>query len=177
MQKLIQFALISTSLAFAGAASAAPMAFAKADMAAKSGSKVGGLLVFTSGPAGLSIKGRLENLSPGEHGIHIHEKGDCSAADASSAGGHYNPVGMHHGSPTGADHHTGDFGNVVADPKGVAEVDIGIPTPTSKKFTGWNGIVGKSIVVHAKRDDLKTQPSGDSGDRVACGTIRPTKVE
>ncbi len=177
MPKLIQFALITATSLCAATLSAAPLAFAKADMAAKSGSKVGGLLVFTQGPAGLSIKGQLEKLSPGEHGIHIHEKGDCSSSDAASAGGHYNPIMAKHGGPHAADHHVGDFGNVVADASGVAEVDIGIPNPTSNKFAGWDDVVGKSIVVHEKRDDLKSQPAGDSGSRVACGTIRPAKVD
>lgn len=104
------------------------------------------------------------------HGVHVHEAGDCSAANASSAGDHFNPAGKQHGDRSGPERHAGDLGNVKADAAGDVATVIDIP---SLSIDGAeNGVVGRSVVVHAKPDDLKGQPAGNSGARIACGVIR-----
>ena len=140
---------------------------AAAQLEPKSGSTVTGTVTFTK--VGDDIRGvaDIQNLTPGKHGFHIHEKGDCSAPDASSAGAHFNPTMKHHGGPTSLDHHTGDLGNIEADASGKAHLDW----KGKLSLTGKDSIIGKSVVVHEKEDDLKTDPSGNSGARLACGPI------
>jgi superoxide dismutase, Cu-Zn family len=117
----------------------------------------------------VEVRGRITGLSPGtRHGIHIHEVGDCSAPDAKSAGDHYNPAGLEHGSPDAARRHAGDLGNLQADSDGVATLDLQDPVLSS---VGVESLVGRSVVVHANPDDFTSQPSGNSGDRLACGVI------
>jgi superoxide dismutase, Cu-Zn family len=140
---------------------------AAARLAPKSGSKVIGTVTFTKVGDDVQVVADIQNLTPGKHGFHIHEKGDCSAPDASSAGGHFNPTMKHHGGPMTLDHHTGDLGNIEADASGKAHLDW----KGKLSLTGKDSIIGKSIVVHEKEDDLKTDPSGNSGARVACGAI------
>lgn len=114
----------------------------------------------------------VDGFEPGSrHGFHIHEKGDLSAADLSSAGGHFNPTHHIHGGPTTSPVHAGDFGNLEADPTGHAKLeltvdDISIGTGEA------NDILGKAVIIHAKPDDLSSQPSGNSGARVAGGVIK-----
>ena len=115
------------------------------------------------------VTGSISGLAPGPHGFHIHEKGNCSAPDAVSAGGHFNPGGTPHGAVDGAPRHGGDLGNIVAGPDGVARVDVlvsGISLGTAA-----DSVVGRSVIVHAKADDFATQPSGNAGSRMACGLI------
>lgn len=142
---------------------------AEVKLEAKSGSTVSGTLKVLQTGGGVVIDGKIEGLSPGKHGFHIHQNGDCSASDASSAGGHYAPDDNKHGGPKSDEHHAGDLGNIEADQKGVANV---------QKRPNWltliddrNPIAGKSIVVHSGEDDLESQPSGAAGKRVACGVI------
>jgi Cu-Zn family superoxide dismutase len=130
--------------------------------------KVKGKVTFTQKSDGVEIVAELTGLEPGEHGFHIHEFGDCSMADGKCAGGHFNPTGMPHAGPDAEKRHAGDFGNIKADASGKAmykRVDNMI------SFSGANSIIGRSVIVHAKPDDLKTQPSGDAGDRIGCGVI------
>ena len=112
------------------------------------------------------------NLTRGDHGFHVHEKGDLSAPDLSSAGGHYNPTGHPHAGPKADKRHMGDLGNLSANTQGVATLDYVDP---ALRLDGEHSIVGKSVIVHAGRDDLKTQPSGDSGSRIAGGVIERVK--
>ncbi|MBA2237155.1 MAG: superoxide dismutase family protein, partial [Lysobacter sp.] len=105
------------------------------------------------------------------HAIHIHEKGDCSAADASSAGGHFNPTGEPHGRVGTATHHAGDMNNIVSNASGVARVDAHAQGVVLGGGAD-NDAIGRAVVVHAKRDDYTSQPAGDAGARVACGVIR-----
>jgi len=128
------------------------------------GQQVRGTLTLVSTAAGVHITGKVTGLTPGEHGFHIHEFGDLSSADGSAAGGHYNPDGHMHGGPDSKEKHAGDLGNLKADKDGVAMVDV-------KAEVALHFIVGRAFVVHAKADDLKTQPSGDAGGRVALGLI------
>jgi Cu-Zn family superoxide dismutase len=138
-----------------------------------SGSQVTGTVTFTSDADGTKVVADVTGLKPGQHGLHIHEKGDCSAPDASSAGAHFNPAHSHHGGPTAPpERHAGDFGNVVADASGKAHLDL---KDKNLKLSGTDSILGKSVVVHEKEDDLKTDPSGNSGARIACGVIEAAK--
>ena len=119
----------------------------------------------------VQVSAKIENLTPGQHGFHIHEKGDCSTADAASAGGHFNPTHQHHGGPNTTERHAGDLGNIDADASGKAHLDW----KGKLKLSGDDSIIGKSVVVHEKADDLKTDPAGNSGARIACGVIEAAK--
>lgn len=137
----------------------------------KSGSQVRGTLTLTQvGPDRVRISGTVTGHSPGPKGFHIHEKGDCSAPDALSAGGHFNPAARKHGGLTG-ERHAGDVGNITFDAYGSATVDV-VAEGVSLTKGAANSIVGRAIVVHAAADDLKTDPTGNSGGRVACGVIQ-----
>jgi Cu-Zn family superoxide dismutase len=140
---------------------------AAAQLEPKSGSQVTGTVTFTKVGDEIQVVADIQNLKPGKHGFHIHEKGDCSAADAASAGAHFNPTQKHHGGPMTPDHHSGDLGNVEADASGKAHLDW----KGKLSLSGNDSIIGRSIVVHEKEDDLKTDPSGNSGARIACGVI------
>ena len=134
-----------------------------------------GLATFTEGENGVTIHLLVQGLTPGEHGWHLHEFGSCDGntdEPFSSAGGHWNPTEMEHGAPDAAMHHVGDFGNFEATADGMAEATI-----TTTDFTLGDGPTsihdddGTAIIIHAGRDDLMTQPSGDSGARFACGVV------
>jgi Cu-Zn family superoxide dismutase len=115
------------------------------------------------------MRGRITGLVPNqEHGFHVHEKGDCSSDDAMSAGGHLNPDGKRHGPPTG-EHHAGDVPSIKADANGVATVRTRVAG--TLLGSGAADIAGKALVVHASPDDYTTQPTGNSGARIACGVI------
>ena len=116
------------------------------------------------------VKGKIRGLKPNqEHGFHAHEKGDCSSGDGMSTGGHFNPNGKPHGTPLG-DHHAGDFPAITADAYGVAEVEFVVSGVTLG--SGATDLVGRGLIVHAKQDDYTTQPTGNSGARIACGVIK-----
>ena len=154
-----------------GQLSAQDVTKATAKLEPKSNSKVTGTVTFTKVGDQVEVAGDIENLSPGKHGFHLHEKGDCSAPDAASAGGHFNPTHQHHGGPDTAERHAGDLGNIEADSSGKAHVQW-----TGKfSLSGADSIIGKSVVVHEKADDLKTDPAGNSGARIACGVIEAAK--
>jgi Cu-Zn family superoxide dismutase len=108
-------------------------------------------------------------LIPGGHGFHIHEKGDCSSRDGMSAGGHFNPTAKPHGNPGVPDHHTGDMPMLVADASGNASLSMELGGMTIG--SGATDIVGRALIVHKDPDDYTTQPTGNSGARVACGVI------
>jgi Cu-Zn family superoxide dismutase len=130
---------------------------------------VKGTVEFKQIDDGVEVTANIEGLKKGDHGFHIHEKGDCSAPDAASAGGHFNPSNHKHGGPESAEHHEGDLGNLTAGADGKAT-----KTFTMKGITldeGATSIVGKGFIIHEKADDLKTQPTGNAGGRVACGVI------
>ena len=151
----------------------APLAQAVANVAPASGSLVSGRLTLVAMDGGVHIRGELGGLAPGStHGFHIHETGDCRAADASSAGGHFNPTGAAHGHAGGGAHHAGDIDNLVADGQGVAHVDAHV-VGVSLGGDPRTDILGRALVVHAAPDDYRSQPSGNSGARIACGVIAP----
>ncbi|HSB04085.1 MAG TPA: superoxide dismutase family protein [Thermodesulfobacteriota bacterium] len=136
------------------------------------GSAVSGVVTFTKVEGGVKIVGDVTGLTPGKHGFHIHEYGDCSAADAISAGGHFNPTQMQHGAPDASMRHAGDFGNLEADELGKAHYER---VDTVISFEGADSIIGHGVIVHEKADDLTSQPTGNAGARLACGVIGVAK--
>lgn len=132
------------------------------------GNTAHGTVTFDALEKGVKVVMDVQGLAPGKHGFHVHEFGDCSAPDAASAGGHYNPMQKPHGGPEDKERHAGDLGNITADASGNAHLEWSDPIMTLR---GPHSIVGHSMVLHAKEDDLKTQPSGESGARIACGVI------
>lgn len=132
------------------------------------GNNVTGVVTFVKGPDGIKVTAHIIGLTPGKHGFHIHEFGDCSSDDALSSGGHFNPSNMQHGAPTAGQRHAGDFGNITADSTGTANFEWLDKMIT---FDGPGSIIGRGLIVHAAEDDLTTQPTGNAGVRVACGVI------
>jgi len=134
-----------------------------------SGNTARGKITFAQEGDKLFVVAQVSGLSPGGHGFHIHEKGDCSSGDGMSAGGHFNPHGKPHGNPTTVDHHAGDMPMLVADSYGEARLTTEIDGTLGR---GAGDVVGKAVIVHKDPDDFTTQPTGNAGARVACGVIR-----
>jgi Cu-Zn family superoxide dismutase len=135
------------------------------------GNTASGSLALTAEVDAVRVSGTIQGLEPnGSFGFHIHEKGDCSAPDATSAGGHFNPEKVDHGNPEGASHHVGDMPNIESDDQGAAQVDTRSSGATLHSGQPTD-VLGKAIVVHEKSDDYTSQPSGNSGSRIACGVI------
>ena len=155
----------------AGCAAMAPAPLkARAVLEARSGSSVTGRVELTESGGRVRAHVELAGLPPNsEHGFHVHEKGDCSAADGASAGGHFNPSGVAHGRAGVAPHHAGDLPSLTADAHGSVRADLLLEGVTLAG--GPASIAGRSLVVHGDRDDYVTQPSGKSGPRIACGVI------
>jgi Cu-Zn family superoxide dismutase len=137
------------------------------------GNSTSGTVMLMSMAGGVHFSGVISGLTPGPHGVHIHEIGDCSAPDGSSAGGHFNPNSANHGAPNTIPHHAGDLGNIVAGADGRAELNVHASDLTLGP--GANSVLGKSIIIHAGADDFKTQPTGNSGARVACAVLQAPK--
>lgn len=133
---------------------------------------VRGKITFSVVPGGIKIVGDVDGLKPGEHGFHVHEHGDCGGADGAAAGGHFNPTNKKHGGPDSSERHIGDLGNLVADEQGHAHYER---VDTVIALEGENSIIGRSIIIHADRDDYTTQPTGASGARIGCGIIEASK--
>lgn len=131
--------------------------------------KVKGKVTFAQKEDGVEIVGEFTGLQPGQHGFHVHEFGDCSMADGKCAGGHFNPEGMPHAGPDDAKRHVGDLGNLKADSHGNASYKR---MDSMITLNGAHSVIGRSVIVHAKPDDFKTQqPPGNAGDRIGCGVI------
>jgi len=146
---------------------------ALAELQPTRGHSVAGQFDFLQVGPRVRVQARVTGLVPGsEHGVHVHEVGDCSAPDASGAKGHFNPYGKPHAHYTARERHAGDLPPLKADARGRAEflVELDIISITG----GPANIVGRSVVVHANADDFRTQPAGNSGARIACGVIRKT---
>lgn len=153
------------------ASAEASMASAKATLKPTQGKTVAGELNFMAMGGSVHVTGTLSGLTPGEHGFHIHEKGDCTAPDGSSAGGHFNPDGVEHGQVSAPTHHAGDSNNITADAQGKVTIDQMLSSNVDIGKGDKYDIVGKGVIVHEKADDYKTQPTGDAGGRLACGVI------
>jgi Cu-Zn family superoxide dismutase len=148
---------------------AAKVAVAELQPLGESG--VSGKVTFTEKDGEVQVEAHINGLAPGDHGFHVHDFGDCSAADGSTAGGHFNPTGAQHGALHGEPpSHAGDLGNVTADASGHAMVSAATGKLTLGE--GPTSILGRGVIVHEKADDLTTQPTGDSGGRLACGVVR-----
>jgi Cu-Zn family superoxide dismutase len=155
-------------LASAAMASADPVTRAVAVLTPTQGNHAAGKVVFTKVEGGVRVSVNITGLTEGGHGFHIHEFGDCSAPDGSSAGDHFNPNGHPHSGPKGAQRHVGDLGNVEAGADG--KVTRGF-TDAQVSLEGPTGIMGRSVIVHGNADDFKTQPTGNAGGRLACGVV------
>lgn len=141
---------------------------ARARLQPAAGQDVQGEVLFRETDQGVRVQVVAHGLTPGMHGFHVHEIGDCSAPDFESAGAHFAPAGHPHGAPA-AESHAGDLGNVEADANGTVETVI--MARHVELDPGQRSIVGRAIVIHAQPDDLTSQPSGNAGARVACGVI------
>lgn len=168
----------TTSAPAATAVPAAAVSTARAatvNLASASGSLVSGKLSLMPMGDGVHLRGEIGGLGVNAtHAIHIHEKGDCSAADASSAGAHFNPSASPHGRVGSGAHHGGDMDNIVSNADGVAMVDVHASGVTLGGGAA-NDVAGKAVVVHAAPDDYTSQPAGNAGARVACGVINVTQ--
>lgn len=146
---------------------------ARADLLPTEGNTGHGTVTFERAPNrdAVIVNVSLFGLEPGEHGFHVHENGDCGGTKAEAAGGHWNPQNTQHGGldKPAAQRHAGDLGNVTASDRG--ELDVSVDSDALLE-NGRLGVVGRAIVVHTGPDDLRSQPSGQSGDPVACGVIR-----
>lgn len=163
---------LAAGVLLAGCAASARPPGAVADLFPSSGSAVTGTVRFRQvADNDVRISGVVRGLPPtSDHGFHIHEKGDCTAADAASAGGHFNPLDGRHGRPDDAASHAGDLPNLHADATGTATFSVDMHQLSIGK--GATDIIGRSLVVHADRDDQFSQPAGGSGARIACAVIR-----
>jgi Cu-Zn family superoxide dismutase len=138
---------------------------ATASLQPTQGNEVKGTVTFTQRGDRVHVSANVTGLKAGSvHAFHVHEKGDCSAADGMSAGGHFNPAGKPHGAQDG-EHHAGDMPNIVADGYGNATASFDLTGVTVQSFEG------KGLIVHRDPDDYKSQPAGNAGPRVACGVI------
>jgi Cu-Zn family superoxide dismutase len=153
---------ISTNPAPPGAGQTADVTLQSQD------SKVSGTVHFTSEAAGVHVVADVKGVKPGQHGFHLHEKGDCSSPDYKSAGGHFNPANAAHACDPTNPRHAGDFGNITVGADGTGHLDI---TTTALSFDGANSVTGKAVILHSGVDDCKTQPTGNAGDRLACGVV------
>lgn len=154
---------------------ASPADSSAAELTALGESGVTGRVAFRRLGEATEIRYTVDGLTPGDHGFHLHQNADCGADSTgkpgTAAGGHFNPLASPHGAPGAAmtGRHAGDFGNITANADGRAE---GILIDSVLVFDGPTALAGHAVIVHANRDDLATQPSGDAGDRVACGVTR-----
>ncbi len=146
---------------------------AVAELAATQGNAVKGNVTFSLVDGKVHVNGQVSGLKPNsEHGFHIHEKGDCSAPDGASAGGHFNPSKEDHGNVATTPHHGGDIPNLKADAQGNAVVDADVSTNVNIGKGDDFDIIGRGLIVHADADDYKTQPTGNAGARLACAVIK-----
>jgi len=144
---------------------------AVAQLQPRSGSNVSGSIKFTQIGDVVRITGEVTGHTKGPKAFHIHEKGDCSAADGMSTGGHFNPHKHKHGGPYDPVKHSGDLGNLAFNDQGVAKINFTVGDISVSKSRP-DGIIGRAVIVHAAADDMKTDPTGNAGGRVACGVIQ-----
>ena len=127
-----------------------------------------GIIKFEQIDKKVKVSVEVEGLTPGEHGFHVHQFGDCTSTDGKSAGGHFVGSGEMHAGPEAAMRHVGDLGNIIAD----NNTEVKLAFDDAKiSLTGEDSIIGRAVVIHAGKDDMASQPSGAAGSRVACGVI------
>ncbi|WP_394787579.1 superoxide dismutase family protein [Rhodoferax sp.] len=144
---------------------------ATAQLVATTGNSTNGSIRFTQLPGKVLIQGEVHGLLPNTvHGFHIHEKDDCSSGDGMGTGGHYNPDGHAHGAATGAMHHAGDLPSLQSDANGSAKIQY--ESTDLNVGSGPHDVIGHGLIVHKDKDDFTTQPTGNSGARIACAAIR-----
>ena len=171
MNKSILAASAAAAALLVAACATTPLdtAVATARLAPTQGNATTGTVTFAQRMGRVYVTAEVRGLTPGEHGFHMHEKGDCSSGDGMSTGGHWNPDGMPHG-PQGAPHHAGDMPSLVADANGNAKASFSLEGVTV--VAGPKSVVGRGLIVHKDPDDFKTQPTGNAGARVACAVIQ-----
>ena len=164
------FKLAACALLLSACATTAPDGpSATAVVRPASGSQAHGTVKFTQVGTRVRVDAELAGLAAGVHGMHVHEKGDCTAPDAASAGAHFNTAGKKHGAPGSTERHAGDLGNVTANEYGKATLSMTVDGISVGK--GTDGVIGRGVIVHADADDLKTDTDGKSGGRIGCGVI------
>ena len=142
------------------------------ELESKSSSETNGFVVFIEEDSKVTMEATINNLEPGEHAIHIHEKSDCSSIDGKSAGGHWNPTLENHGKwGDSSGFHRGDIGNFNVDENGNGTISFTTDLWCLDCDDQNKNIIGKSIIIHQGADDLVSQPSGAAGSRIACGGI------
>ncbi|HZH98242.1 MAG TPA: superoxide dismutase family protein, partial [Fimbriimonadaceae bacterium] len=147
-----------------------------AEIQSRSDSTLTGTATFVEREGKVTLIVQVKGGKPGPHGIHLHENGDCGAPDASSAGAHWNPTGVNHGKMDDTPQaHSGDLGNLTIGEDGTGKLEFTTDRWSINGDPNTN-ILGKSIVIHNDPDDLKTQPSGNSGARIGCGVIEMPKT-
>ena len=129
----------------------------------------GGAIMFSEEVDGVRIVAHIVGAPPGTHGLHIHELGDCSSDDFKSAGGHFNPTAAAHGAPEDAERHAGDLGNIEIGEDGSGHLEL--MSDMLSVGGGENSVIGRGVILHAKADDLVSQPTGAAGARLACGVV------
>jgi Cu-Zn family superoxide dismutase len=167
--KLFAISLFLANLSVRLLAAEGPLTHAVAILHPTSGQQCHGIVHFIQEGDSVKVVADIEGLGPNQkHAFHIHQYGDCTSPDATSAGSHYNPEGHQHGLPTTENRHAGDLGNVQSDAEGKAHYEL---TVDNISIAGSkNPIIGRSVIVHAKVDDA-SQPTGNAGGRIACGVI------
>lgn len=136
------------------------------------GSSAQGTVWLTADGDQVLVRAEVTGLSPGKHGFHVHEYGDCTDLAGRSAGGHFDPAGSQHGGPAATERHAGDLGNLEAGPDGRATLEWRDP---QVRLAGRRSVLARAVVVHEGEDDLTSQPTGNAGARAACGVIGVAK--
>jgi len=178
IKRVISFFTVLSAAGFASSLPAAehehkpdPISEAVAVLVPMKSSGVGGTILLKQEKGSVKVTGEVTGLKPGKHGFHIHMFGDLRAPDGMSAGGHYNPHGHPHGGVDSKERHEGDLGNIEANDSGVAKVNV------NADHVNLHEILGRTVVVHGDADDLKSQPAGNAGPRIALGVIGRAEVK